>query len=328
MAKILSNQTEYSIYDFDTEAEFESAVIANSKQLFGLRSVYIDIKKRVGDKNSYHKGIPDAFLIDYFDPRNPQLYIVENELASHDTYAHLIEQIGRFSVNAVNDNSQIRDILLRAIETTPHIKSELSQLISNSIYSNVTELILDIADRREIKIVIAINDATTDLNLALKIFRNQPDVVVLQRYQAEKDIIYYYEPMREEIETVEHQKSKSASSWDFDTVVCAAYPDGVKEAFFSAKAWWAIRMSQTAREKIKYLAIYEKSPIGHIEHYAEVTKIEPYKDSGKYILYLTNYQKLAKPIPLGKKKGEAPQAPRYTRISLLQTAGNIGQLWE
>jgi len=55
MSKIILKNKEYSLYDFDNEAEFEKAVIENQKYLFGENSVYIDIKKRIGKAN--HKGI-------------------------------------------------------------------------------------------------------------------------------------------------------------------------------------------------------------------------------------------------------------------------------
>jgi len=67
-------------------------------------------------------------------------------------------------------------------------------------------------------------------------------------------------------------------------------------------------------------------PKAYISHYAEIDHIEPYKDTGKYILYLKN-KKTIKPIKLGGKKGEAPQAPRYTTLKKLLNAKTVGELW-
>ncbi len=184
-----------------------------------------------------------------------------------------------------------------------------------------------LTEENDIKIVVAINEITTDLNLAFKIFKNPPDLVLLQRYIYGNDVSYYYEPMREEIEDIETEKSKTGEAVDFNTVVCAALEDGFKHAYKENNAWWAIRLSQEAREKLKYLAIYEKAPVAHISHYAEIDRIEPYKDTGKYILFLKN-KKTVKPIKLGTgKKGEAPQAPRYTTLEKLLNADSISELW-
>jgi len=324
MARIILNNKEYSLYDFDTEAEFEKAVIENQKYLFGKDSIYVDVKRRIGRDN--HRGIPDAFLIDFYDTKKPQLYIVENELASHDVYAHISEQIVRFGASTVTSSNQIRDMLIKAIENEPKTKKNIEKYITQTIFKTVTELMLNLTEN-DIKIVIAINEVTADLNLAFKIFKNPPDIVLLQRYVCGNDISYYYEPMREEIEDIEIEKTKTGEAVDFDTVVCAAFEDGFKHAYMKNNSWWAIRLSQQARENLKYLAIYEKSPIAHISHYAEIEHIEPYKDTGKYKLYLKN-KKTIKPIKLGTgKKGEAPQAPRYTTLNKLLKAKTIGELW-
>jgi len=324
MARIILNNNEYSLFDFDNEAEFEQAVIKNQKYLFGKDTVYVDVKRRIGKDN--HRGIPDAFIIDFYDTKKPQLYIVENEIASHDVYAHISEQIVRFGTSTITSANQIRDTLIKAIENKPETKKEIEKYLPQTVFKTVIELMLFLSEN-DIKIVIAINEVTADLNLAFKIFRNPPDVVLLQRYMCGSEMLYYYEPMREEIEDIEIEKAKTGKAVDFDTVVCAALEDGFKHAYMENNAWWEIRLSQKAREKLKYLAIYEKAPIAHISHYAEIERIEPYKDTGKYILYLKN-KKTVKPIKLsGKAKGEAPQAPRYTTLEKLLKAKSISELW-
>ena len=325
MARIILGNNEYSLYDFDNEAEFEKAVVKNQKYLFGFDSVYVDVKRRIGQDN--HRGIPDAFLIDFYDSKKPQLYIVENEIASHDVYAHISEQIVRFGTSTITSANQIRNMLIEAIEGDSETKKEIEKYLPQTVLKTITELMLFLTEN-DIKIVVAINDITADLNLAFKIFKNPPDVVLLQRYSCGNEISYFYEPMREEIEDIEAIKTKTGQAVDFDTVVCAAFEDGFKRAYIENNAWWAIRLSQEAREKLKYLAIYEKSPVAHISHYAEIDRIEPYKDTGKFILYLKN-KKTIKPIGLGTgKKGEAPQAPRYTNIRKLLQANSIAQLWK
>ena len=324
MARIILHNKEYSLYDFDNEVEFEKAVIENQKYLFGKDSIYVDVKRRIGRDN--HRSIPDAFLIDFYDTKKPQLYIVENEVASHHAYAHISEQIVRFGASTVTSSNQIRDILIKAIENETKTKKDIEKYITQTIFKTITELMLYLTEN-DIKIVIVINEVTSDLNLAFKIFKNPPERVLLQRYVCGKDILYFYEPMREEIEDIEIEKTKTGEAVGFDTVVCAAFEDGFKHAYKENNAWWEIRLSQQAREKLKYLAIYEKAPIAHISHYAEIERIEPYKDTGKYILYLKN-KKTIKPIKLSTgKKGEAPQAPRYTTLNKLLKAKTISELW-
>jgi len=324
MARLIINNKNYTLFDFDLEDDLEKAVIENQQALFGKNAVYIDVKKLIG-KNR-HRGIPDAFLIDFYDPQNPQLYIVENELASHSVYSHITEQIARFSTSIITSQVQIRDILIDVVKKNKNTEKSILNHLVNTQFSTLTELMLYLTEG-QIKIVVVINEITPDLNDAFKIFNNPPDVVLLQRYRCGKELLYYYEPMREEIDDIEEQKKKVGKAVEFDTVVCAAFEDGFKHAYIKNNAWWSIRLSQQAREKLKYLAIYEKSPIAHISHYAEIDRIEPYKDSGKYILHLKN-KKNIKPIKLGKgKKGEAPQAPRYTTLEKLIKSKSIYELW-
>lgn len=206
-------------------------------------------------------------------------------------------------------------------------KKEIEQYLLQTVFKNIAELMIFLTEKNDIKIVVAINEVTADLNLAFKIFKNRPDIVLLQRYICGNDISYYYEPMREEIEDIETEKIKTGEAVEFNTVVCAALEDGFKHAYVENNAWWAIRLSQEAREKLKYLAIYEKTPVAHISHYAEIDRIEPYKDTGKYILFLKN-KKTVKPIKLGTgKKGEAPQSPRYTTLDKLLNVKSIIELW-
>src|SRR3989338_4468105 len=325
MAKIIIRNKEYSLYDFDNEAEFEKAVIENQKYLFGKDSVYVDVKRLIGYGN--HRGIPDAFLFDFYDAKKPQLYIIENEIASHDAYSNITEQIARFGASAISSASQIRNVLIRAIEDEPETKKEIESYLPQTVFKTITELVLTLTES-DIKIVVAINEITADLNLAFNIFKNRPDLVLLQRYISGEEISYYYEPMRDEIEDIEIEKTKTGKAISFDTVVCAAFEDGFKHAYTENNAWWAIRLSQEAREKLKYLAIYEKAPIAHVSHYAEIDRIEPHKDTGKYILYLKD-KKTIKPIKLGTgKRGEAPQAPRYTTLEKLVNAKMISELWD
>jgi len=91
MEKIICNDKVYSKYDFSLEKEFESKVVEYSKSIFGNDTVYFDTKKRISKGEII--AIPDGYLIDFTFENNPRLYIVENELSSHDVFRHIGEQI-------------------------------------------------------------------------------------------------------------------------------------------------------------------------------------------------------------------------------------------
>lgn len=44
MEKLLHNSQIYSYYDYGSEAEFEAEIVQQSAQIFGDKTIYIDIK--------------------------------------------------------------------------------------------------------------------------------------------------------------------------------------------------------------------------------------------------------------------------------------------
>jgi len=325
MTNILIADKKYSVLDFESEKEFEEAVCKNSKYLFGKDTVYIDTKIRIGEKESYHKTIPDGYLIDFTSKKRPQLYFVENELATHEAYSHIAEQVLRFSTAMKTSPNEIRKKLLDKIKAVNTLKLEIEQYGAAGGFNNIDEIINYLVDN-PMKIVIIIDEITSDLNYSLAELKNTPDVVSMKRFWYNNDIIYYYEPMREEISDL--TESTTISADDFDTIVCSAEPEGFEHAYINNDAWWEIRLSQKAREQLKYLAIYQKSPIAEIKHIAEIDRIEPYRNSGKFIIYIKNKEEII-PIPLDKdnRTGIAPQAHRYTTYSKLKKAKKLSDLW-
>jgi hypothetical protein len=329
MAILLIKNKKFELLGFESEDEFEKAVIENSKLLFGNSTFYIDTKMRVGKPESYHKAIPDGYLIDFSEAKNPQLYFVENELSTHDIYNHITDQLSRFMTAIQTSPAQIRNKLLERIKQDSRYSNQLKEYLKNTPFENLDELINFLVDKNSIKIVLVIDEATKDLQLSLSIYKDRPDIVTFQKYGSSDEIAYIYEPMREEISEMERTKPiKTMIYENFDTIVCAAFEDGFKHAYVENNAWWAIRISQKAREKLKYLAIYEKYPIAEIKHVAEIDHIEPYKDSGKFIVYLKNKEKLDSPIKLDKGiRGIAPQSPRFTTYKKLKSAKTLSELW-
>lgn len=328
MSSILFKNKQFNLLDFESENEFEKAVIDNSKFLFGKNSIYIDVKKRIGVHASYNKGVPDGYLIDFSSKKQPQLYFIENELSTHDIYSHISEQLLRFSTAIKTSKNQIRVKLLETIKSNHQLHQEIKNALKDTPFNNIDELMNFLVDKR-IKIVLVIDEATSDLNDSLDVFRERPDVVTFRRYSFGNEIAYIYEPMREELEDLDtSKKGRRKKEIEFDTIVCPAFEDGFKRAYVDNNAWWAIRISQKAREQLRYLAIYEKLPVAAVRNYAKIERIEPYKDSGKFIVYLKN-KKTISPIELDKgKKGIAPQSSRFTTLNKLLKAKKISDLWK
>jgi hypothetical protein len=68
-------------------------VLSLADYIFGVSSIYVDIKKHVG---THIVTIPDGYLIDTTKPDEPKLFIVENEIVKHDPFRHIGIQMLRF----------------------------------------------------------------------------------------------------------------------------------------------------------------------------------------------------------------------------------------
>jgi hypothetical protein len=92
---LYSSRQRYIEKPFKDEQELERLIIENSNMFFGSRAFFLDLKKRVEAK-ALGISVPDGLLIDFRDPENPEFYLVEIELASHDFYKHIFPQITKF----------------------------------------------------------------------------------------------------------------------------------------------------------------------------------------------------------------------------------------
>jgi len=85
MSVIWTRDGSYRRVEYEDEADLEAAIVEVQSELFGPNRIYLDVKKKIGAKGGL-RNIPDGYLVD-LSGRQPRLYVVENELASHDPSA-------------------------------------------------------------------------------------------------------------------------------------------------------------------------------------------------------------------------------------------------
>jgi hypothetical protein len=112
-----------------------------------------------------------------------------------------------------------------------------------------------------------------------------------------------------------------------DTIVVPAQRDGFEKVFLGQNSWWAIRIAGKHLANLKWIAAYQVAPIGSITHIAEIERLEPYGDSGKWkVLFRGSATELPCPIPFGDAVSGTMQGPRYTTRSVLQQATTVRDL--
>lgn len=319
MDKLILNDKEYIYYEYTKEAEFESDVVMNSKRIFGEKSIYFDIKKRIGDNIL---SIPDGYLLDFSFINEPRLYIIENELAVHDAYRHIGQQILRFAISYKASGRKIKQILLEEIQKNSKNKKLVNEFITDNNYRNIDNLLEEIVFDREVGCIVVIDKDTDELENVLSQLTIKTDIVEFQAYEnSNSDKIFRFSPFLQDIQV----KNKSELSIDeLDTIIVPAREEGFNEVFIGENCWYCIRMSSSMINRVKYIGAYQTAPISAITHYSEISKIERYENTNKYIVYFKGKAIKIDEIKLPQNNpGMAPQSHRYTNLKRMLNAKSL-----
>jgi predicted transport protein len=177
----------------DEEKEFHPIIREHSKEIFGEDSLYFDVK-HVLKTTSGIGSIPDAYVINLSKPF--EWYVVENELASHPVYDHIVKQLTKFINGIANQSarSQILDVLYDEINKDSVLKATVQKLIdSTDIYHALSKL-LSTAPR----IVIIIDQKTSDVEEACQVLKYETNIVEFKtfvREGAENVRAHLFEPL-------------------------------------------------------------------------------------------------------------------------------------
>lgn len=326
MDKLLINDKVYSYYEYPLEKEFEQIIVEKSTQIFGKNSIYIDIKKRIGDSIL---TIPDGYLIDLSFQEDPRLYIIENELSSHDPYKHIGSQILKFAISYKESGRKIKAFLYEHLAGAGKLAFAEEQ-IAHTKYRNIDNFLESLIFEKPVAAIVVIDQSTPELENVLSQLTMDTDILEFQTFKNGEDYIYKFTPFNDEIREVIEQTGTTIKPEELDTVVVPAREEGFEEVFIKENCWYAIRIHASMLNKLRYIAVYQVAPISAITHYAEIASIEKWEDTNKYILYFKESARKINPIPIDTDKGKrglAPQAPRYTSMDKLIKAKKLSQVF-
>lgn len=331
MSMLVTPQGVYKLHQFDTEREFEQCVVAQVQTIFGKRCVYLDCKRRIG-KFGMKRSIPDAYLIDFSSRRAPKLFIVETEIASHDLFQHIGVQLLQFAHSFTSAPRQVKQVLFEEICKDARAREACERYAQEYGLRNLDNMLDHLVDDT-FRALIIIDEATNELYKVVKNFRFPVEVIEVATYQGERgDYIYRFTPLFEDVagvkESIEEREQRPVDVSEFDTIVVPAREDGFQETFIRENRWYAIRIHASMIPQIKYIAAYRVAPVSAITHWALVKDIEPWEDTGKFVVNFAEGAKEIDPIPLvPKSKVKALQNPRYTSYDRLQRAKTLDELF-
>jgi predicted transport protein len=164
----------------DEEKEFHPLVKAQSKEIFGRDSIYFDVKTTLKSASGIG-SIPDAYVIDLAEPY--QWYVIENELATHPVYDHIVKQLTKFINGIDNQNSriQILELLYNEINRDNNLRATiLTKTKSVDVYRFLTRLF-----SKSPKIVVIIDQKTPDVEEACQALKYAPEIIEFKTFEQE-----------------------------------------------------------------------------------------------------------------------------------------------
>ncbi len=323
---MLWNQNEkYELYPYEKEAELEDAVLEVKEALFGNSRIYLDDKKKIGAKGGTN-NLPDGYLIDLTNDQDPKIFVVENDLASHQHLKHIAVQILEFSLSFDSSKVKVKNIIKGMLQKRPEAWKQCQDFALKNKYENVDFLLESIIHKKDsFNALLIIDELGEELETVLiSRFKFPVEVITLKRFKNTKgELLYEFEPLLHEVT----EDTEKVNISEIDTIVVPAREDGFNDTFLGENCWYAIRLNSSMIPKIKYVAAYQVAPISAITHIAEVKSIEQWKDTNKYILYFTEPAEKIKKVPLGNAKNKAPQSPRYSSKEKILNAGTMDNVF-
>lgn len=111
-----------------------------------------------------------------------------------------------------------------------------------------------------------------------------------------------------------------------DTIIVPAKEDSFYRVFLGEGCWYPIRLGDQKLKLIKWIAVYQTSPISAITHFAKIDRIENYLETGRYKIIFNDPEELPHAIPIGDTSKQSFQGQRYTTLKKLKSATLISDL--
>jgi len=192
---IFQNKRRFLEYRYSREDELEKTVIDNYKIFFGKNTIYIDAKKKIEAK-ALGGAIPDGFLFDFSNKDNPEFYIVEMELSSHDFYKHIFPQVTKFFAFYKNSKSQTELIekIFSVVNSFKDLKTEFKKyLVEKEIY----KFIKDVIENSQ-NILLLLDEDMAELPEIIETYSDtwgkMVKKLILKKFVNNNDVIYFLNP--------------------------------------------------------------------------------------------------------------------------------------
>lgn len=323
-----TGKSKYMPKPFAKETELEAAIRRVERELFGSRRVYLEIKRKIGAKEGT-RNVPDGYLLDLTSAKRPQLYVVENELASHHPLKHIAVQLLEFSLSFEASPLKVKAAVKEALAGQPDKRKQVEEYAAKSGFDNLDHLLEHVVSLPDaFNALVIIDELSPELETALvSRFKFPVEILTLARFAAQDGSeAFSFVPFLSDV-TGDDMAAPSVAALDpadIDTIVVPAREEGFQEVFLGENRWYSIRVHSSMIPRIRHIAAYRVAPVSAITHIAPVASVEPFKDSGKYVVILAEPAREIDPIRLVPKgRVKALQNLRYTSRDRLLAAADL-----
>ena len=238
---LFNENKKYYEFAYPKEEDIEKDVIQNSQLFFGEKSLFIDAKRKI-DSKFIGATIPDGFLFDFSEPDNPEFYIVEVELSSHDFFKHIFPQITKFFAFFKNQQSQseLIDKLFSTINSDNILKREFKKNIGEKeIYKSIKDIV-----ENSQNILLVIDDEKDELPEIIDTYTDtwgkMVKLIILKKFYSGKEFLFSLNPDFRDIQfadadSIKRTDIESESNYtEFDHL--DSVNDNIKNIYTSLKS--------------------------------------------------------------------------------------------
>ncbi len=264
---LYKNNIRYTEKQFSKESEIEQLVVDNARPLFGQNAIYVDAKKKI-DNKAIGGVIPDGFLFDLSDAKNPEFYIVEVELSKHNFFNHIFPQVTKFFAFFKNSGSQgqLIEKLYEIFSTDDDLRKELKSKIGNK---EVFKFLKDSIENSQ-NILIVIDNEKAEFPEIIETYTDtwgkMVKVAILKEYHGQNgksDTILTMTPDFENIENIDIVTTEAEQPYQLTAYTEDFHLDGVedniKELYRKLKAEMTARIPNlTFNSQRYYISLRKK----------------------------------------------------------------------